>query len=95
MKQFIHKSDSRMKTVVCGGPAFEDKKADFVCDSSSIKLKNIRLLTMLRLLKIFLRYGNAEIYYHICGSYGEWDVPMDAENVEVRHTLTGPHVTIW
>lgn len=36
-----------------------------------------------------------KFFYHICAGSGEWDVPMDAENVEVRHTLTGPHVTIW
>jgi len=59
------------------------------------KNKQIRLLRLIwRLVKIFFRYGNQEIYYHICGS-NSWDVPMEAENVEIRQTLTGPHVTIW
>lgn len=58
--------------------------------------KTLRLLTLIwRLFKIFFRYGNQEIYYHICGHPDSWDCPMEAENVEVRQTLLGPHVTIW
>jgi hypothetical protein len=58
--------------------------------------KNLRLLTLIwRMVKIFFRYGNQEIYYHICGSSGDWEVPMEAENVEVRLTGCGPKVTLW
>ena len=60
------------------------------------KWKDMRLLTLMwRLLKIFFRYGNQEIYYHICGSGSAYDVPMNAENVEVRLSNCGPKVTIW
>jgi hypothetical protein len=61
-------------------------------------MKHLRVLMLMwRLMKIFFRYGNQEIYYHVCGSIGEdaYDVPMDAENVEVRLTRCGPKVTIW
>jgi hypothetical protein len=67
-------------------------------DNNSTGLKNLKLLTLMwRLLKIFFRYGNQEIFYHICGSLGKdcYDVPMDAENVEVRLTKCGPKVTLW
>ena len=60
--------------------------------------KDMKLLTLVwLLLKIFIRYGNQEIYYHVCGSIGEhcYDVPMEAENVEVRLSDCGPKVTLW
>lgn len=66
--------------------------------SENPHLKEMRLLTLLwLLLKIFFRYGNREVYYHVCGSLGEnaYDCPMEAENVEVRLSNCGPKVTIW
>lgn len=61
-------------------------------------LQPIRILGLIwRLLRILFQYGNQEIYYHLCGTVGDgsYDVPMEAENVEVRLTNCGPKVTIW
>jgi len=52
-----------------------------------------------KILLVILRYGNAEIRYHICAggdSTGDsWGCPMNAENVEVRDGCCGPYVTIF
>ena len=66
-------------------------------DGTQQIVKNMTIWHLIwQLLKIFLRYGNLEVYYHICGSSGEgaYDHPMNAENVEVRLTYE-PKVTIW
>ena len=67
-------------------------------DGTKPGCKYLRLWALMwKLLKIFFQYGNAEIYFHICGDIGKdcYDVPMNAENVEVRLTKCGPKVTIW
>jgi hypothetical protein len=54
-------------------------------DTREGNLKNLRIIPLIwRLLKMFFRYGNQEIYYHVCGDIGKdcYDCPMDAENVE-------------
>ena len=66
-------------------------------DDHSQARKDLKLLTLVwRLIKIFFRYGNCSIYFHICGSLGKdyYDTPMNAENVEVRIHYE-PKVTIW
>ena len=79
----------------CTTDNYGGRKWDYA-QRNNVFLHNMKILTLIwRLVKIFFRYGNQEVYYHICSANGAYDVPMDAENVEVRLTNTGPHVTIW
>jgi hypothetical protein len=53
-----------------------------------------------KMVLVLLRYGNAEIRYHICPGADPaggscWGTPMNAENVEVREGASGPVVTIF
>jgi len=71
--------------------------------SAQDRSKNRHDLKALELLwKVFLvvlKHGNAQIYYHICAGGdpdgNSWDVPMQAENVEVRQGYCGAYVTIF
>lgn len=52
-----------------------------------------------KILLVILKYGNAEIRYHICAAGdstgSSWKSPMNAENVEVRDGYAGKYVTIF
>jgi hypothetical protein len=93
-KDFLGMSE---KVITFGGYSSKEPrrngKGEFVRE-----VKFMKLFTLIwRSIKIFIRYGNLDVHYHICGSIGKdaWDIPMEAENVEVRHCPLGPKATIW
>lgn len=85
-----YKSGNRYHDVMTdnfGGPRWTREKHD---------VKYMRVLPLIwRLIKIFCCYGNKTVYYHLCGDHSCYDIPMEAENVEVRLSNCGPKVTIW
>jgi len=84
-----------MKAEAIGGgrKSTDDRKSD----------ERMHCLTALELLwktmLVILKYGNAEIRYHICAAGdrdgSSWECPMNAENVEIREGPCGPYVTIF
>jgi hypothetical protein len=60
-------------------------------------LKALELLW--KMVLVILKYGNAEISFHICAAGDKdgssWRCPMNAENVEVRDGYAGKYVTIF
>jgi hypothetical protein len=65
---------------------------------NTTKFTALRLLPLMwKLILAFFKCGNCEIHYHLCGAHAEdsWDCPMEAENIEIRHALTGNKLTIW
>ena len=62
----------------------------------SLEQRQVKVLSLIwALIQIFFRYGNKEIYFHICGYKDTWDCPMEAEGLSVRMTPCGMKVTLW
>ena len=61
-------------------------------------VKYLRVLPLIfKLIIAFFKYGNDEVFFHICGNQAResWDCPMNAEGLEIRHSGCGPKITIW
>jgi len=70
---------------------------DFCKDKPSLPDSHVKVLSLIwGLIQIFFKYGNQEIYYHLCGGGSDtWDCPMEAEGIGVRMTKMGKKVTLW
>ena len=56
------------------------------------QIKAIELIWLL--IKVLFRYGNASIFYHICGHIDSIDCPMEVEGIEIRKSYEDK-VTIY
>jgi len=58
-------------------------------------MKPLKIINLVWILvRIFFKYGNVMVYYHVIG--GAKDVPIEVEAVEIRRTLSrGNLVTIY
>ncbi len=59
-------------------------------------MRQIKAIELIWLsIKILFRYGNAPIFYHICGHIESMDCPMEVEGIEIRMWYSEEKVTIY